>query len=145
MANLVNLGVNVVAYKKNNHLFGMTCAWMTMVDYDKLVMLLGSQSDTAHALKEGDIIGISALSSSQEDVANNFGNHHSLETNKFESVSYDIDNGAILIKDAKTRLKCRVFNIDRVKGNDEDFLVFVEVIDSKIDENLKFLQKESLD
>lgn len=145
MANLVNLGVNVVAYKKNNHLFGMTCAWMTMVDYDKLVMLLGSQSDTAHALKVGDIIGVSALSSAQEEVANHFGDNHSLKVNKFESASYDEKDGAILIKGAKTRLKCRVFDISRVKGNDEDFLVFAEVIESDSDENLKFLQKESLD
>lgn len=145
MANLVNLGVNVVAFEKDNQKFGMTCAWMTMVDYDKIVMLLGSQSDTAHALKVGDIIGISALNSSQGQIANHFGDNHSLKVNKFESISYDKKDGAILIKEAKTRLKCQVFDISHVKGNDEDFLVFAKVNECESNENLEFLQKEDLD
>ena len=26
---LVNLGANVIAFEKNNHKYGMTCAWLT--------------------------------------------------------------------------------------------------------------------
>ena len=63
---LVNLGANVIALEKNNHKYGMTCAWLTMVNYDEIVMLIGSQSDTGHHIEINDIIGISSLANNQE-------------------------------------------------------------------------------
>ena len=128
---LVNLGANVVALEKNNHKYGMTCAWLTMVGADEIVMLIGSQSDTGHHIE-------------QEDVALNFGDHHSSIDNKFLNQKYYLDEGAILIEGAKGQMKCQVFDIQRVKGNNEDFLIFVKVLKSKIDDSKKFLLRENM-
>lgn len=141
---LVNLGVNVIAFEKNNHKYGMTCAWLTMVGYDEIVMLIGSQSDTGHHIEIDDIIGISSLADNQEEIALNFGDHHSSIDDKFINKNYYLDDGAILIEGAKGQMKCQVFDIQRVKGNNEDFLIFVKVLKSKIDENKKFLSRENM-
>ena len=84
MKDLVNLGVNIVAFEKNGHKYGMTCAWMMQADEDQLLMLLGSQSETANRIKVGDIIGVSALAIGQEEIAKKFGTTHSKKVNKFE-------------------------------------------------------------
>lgn len=141
---LVNLGVNVIAFEKNNHKYGMTCAWLTMVGYDEIVMLIGSQSDTGHHIEIYDIIGISSLADNQEEIALNFGDHHSSIDDKFINKNYYLDDGAILIEGAKGQMKCQVFDIQRVKGNNEDFLIFAKVLKSKIDENKKFLSRENM-
>lgn len=141
---LVNLGVNVIAFEKNNHKYGMTCAWLTMVGYDEIVMLIGSQSDTGHHIEIDDIIGISPLADNQEEIALNFGDHHSSIDDKFINKNYYLDDGAILIEGAKGQMKCQVFDIQRVKGNNEDFLIFAKVLKSKIDENKKFLSRENM-
>ena len=98
------MGANVVAFQKNNKKYGMTCAWAMQVDYDKIMMLLGSQSVTGKMISKNDIIGVSALSESQEKIANNFGDGHSNERDKFINIDYALDDGAILINNAKTRL-----------------------------------------
>ena len=41
-------------------------------------------------------------------------------------------------------MKCQVFDIQRVKGNNEDFLIFVKVLKSKIDDSKKFLLRENM-
>ena len=46
--------VTVVAYEKGGKKYGMTCAWAMMVDYDKLLLLLGAQSSTAKNIKKND-------------------------------------------------------------------------------------------
>ena len=135
---LVNLGANVIALEKNNHKYGMTCAWLTMVGDDEIVMLIGSQSDTGHHIEINDIVGISSLANDQEDVALNFGDHHSSIDNKFLNQKYHLDEGA------KGQMKCQVFDIQRVKDNNEDFLIFVKVLKSKIDDSKKFLLRENM-
>ena len=57
---LVISGANVVAYQKERN-YAMTCAWAMQADYDKILMLLGSESETGNNLQVGDIIGVSAL------------------------------------------------------------------------------------
>ena len=58
--------VNVIGYEKNNTKYVMTCAWSMMVDYDKIVSLIGSQSVTGKNIKKGDIVGFSALCKEQK-------------------------------------------------------------------------------
>ena len=72
------MGANVVTSYKNKKFCAMTCAWAMMCDYDKLMMLLGNQSDTGRQIKKGDIIGVSALSKGQATIAKHFGDNHSL-------------------------------------------------------------------
>ena len=128
MKDLVNAGVNIVALEKNGHKYGMTCAWMMQVDEDQLMMLLGSQSETANILEEGDIIGVSALANGQEDIATKFGTKHSKKTNKFFNIKYDIEDSAILICKACKTMKCEVIKIGHIYDNDEDLLVQVKVL-----------------
>ena len=138
MKDLVNSGVNIVAFELNGHKYGMTCAWMMQVDEDQLLMLLGSQSDTANKLREGDIIGISALAVGQEEIARKFGTTHSRRVNKFANVLYEEEDGALLICKASKMMKCEVVNIGQIYDNDEDYLVQVRVL-SRISNNKKFM------
>lgn len=138
METLFNYGANVIAYLKDNHPYAMCCAWAMEVGDNQFLMLLGGQSDTGNALKVGDIVGVSALSSSQKDIAFACGSNHSSKTNKLKNIPYDIEGNAILIKDAKVRLIARVKNISLVT-NDEDHLVQLEVLTSKCDDAKLFL------
>lgn len=138
MKDLVNLGVNIVALEKNDHKYGMTCAWMTQIDEDKLIMLIGSQSETVKHIEEGDFIGVSALSELQVDIAKRFGESHSKKVNKFSNLSYENEDGAIMINKACRLMKCRVLNIGRIVDNDEDYLIQVEVVSMECNSN-KFL------
>ena len=138
MKDLVNSGVNIIAYQKNGYKYGMTCAWMMQCDEDQLLMVLGSQSDTAKRLRVGDIIGISALSIGQEEIARKFGTTHSRKTNKFLGISYDEEDGALLINKASKIMKCEVLNIGQLYDNDEDLLVQVKVL-SRLSNHNKFL------
>ena len=142
MKDLVNLGVNIVAFEKNGHKYGMTCAWMMQVDEDQLLMLLGSQSETANHIGEGDIIGISALAVGQEEIATKFGTKHSRTTNKFYGISYDNEDGALLINKASKMMKCEVIKIGRIIDNDEDYLIQVKVL-SRISNNNNFMSMTS--
>lgn len=143
--NLLNMGVNIVALEKNDKLYGMACAWATMVGVEELVLLLGSQSETANILEIGDKIGVSALNINQKDCAILFGSYHSSKKNKFINQDYSLNQGAITIKNAKVQMQCEVFNITRVKGNNEDFLVFAKVIAKEVNKKEKFLSMEDID
>ena len=142
MKDLVNSGVNIVAFELNGHKYGMTCAWMMQVDEDQLLMLLGSQSETANRLREGDIIGVSALAIGQEEIAKKFGTTHSRKVNKFNGVLYEEEDGALLICKASKMMKCEVVNISTIYDNDEDFLVQVRVL-SRVSNNKKFMSMVS--
>ena len=128
MKDLVNAGVNIVALEKNEHKYGMTCAWMMQVDEDQLLMLLGQQSETANIIEEGDIIGVSALSIGQVEIATKFGTKHSRKTNKFLGIQYENEDGALLIRKASKVMKCEVIKIGHIYDNDEDLLVQVKVL-----------------
>ena len=110
----------------------------------KILLLLGSQSDTGNNIKVGDIIGISCLSSSQKDVALHFGEEHSLSFNKFDNISFTNDDGALLIKNAKSQFVCEVLDCRYLKGNDEDHLIQVKILKEKICKELDFLEMSSM-
>lgn len=70
-----NYSANAVCFEKNGRKYGMICSWATQVDYDRIVMLLGSQSVTGRNISKGDIIGVSVLSEFQENVMNVLGSN----------------------------------------------------------------------
>lgn len=119
-----NYGANAVCFRKNNHNYGMICSWATQVDYDKIVMLIGAQSVTGKNISNGDIIGVSVLSSQQEDVMNTLGNNHSDEINKFENLSYTLADSAILINNASVSMVVEVIDIHHLAGIEEDNLIY---------------------
>lgn len=138
MKDLVNSGVNIVAFEKNGHKYGMTCAWMMQVDEDQLLMLLGSQSETANRIEEDDVIGISSLALGQEEIAELFGTKHSRKVNKFAKILYEEEDGALMISKSSNMMKCEVISVGRLTDNDEDFLVQVRVI-SRANNNKPFM------
>ena len=122
--NAFNYGANAVCFKKNERKYGMICSWATQVDYDKIVMLLGAQSVTDKNISKGDIIGVSVLSTSQEDVMDILGTNHSDEVDKFENLSYTIEDTIILINDASINMVVEVIDILHLSGIEEDNLIY---------------------
>ena len=81
-------GANILAFNKNNTNYAMTCAWAMMVDYQKIAMLIGSQSVTGQNLEIGQKVGVSALSDGQQEIAKIIGMNHSNEINKFDTIPF---------------------------------------------------------
>lgn len=134
-----NAGCNIVAFIKNNQKYGMCCSWAQMVDYDKISLLLGAQSDTGKMMELSDIVGVSALASDQKEIALMLGSGHSSKMDKFAKVSFTVQDNAILINDAKVQMKCQVRQIVRLNGLEQDRLVIFDVLDFKQDQNRDFL------
>ncbi len=132
-------GVNVVAYEKDGKKYGMSCAWATHVDYDVILFLIGSQSDTGNNLKIGDRVGVSALAKGQEDIAIHFGEKHSKSFNKFEKYELINDEGAYLVPNSHTRMVCEVINIFHPTTSPEDNMIEVKILKSDGDDSLEFL------
>jgi len=109
---------------KNGRKYGMICSWATQVDYDKVVMLLGAQSVTGRNISKGDIIGVSVLSTRQEDVVNVLGENHSDEADKFENLDYTLKDSAILINNASINMIVEVIDVLHLTGIEEDNLVY---------------------
>ena len=139
MKDLILQGVNVVAYEKENKKYAMTCAWASQVDYDVIMVLIGSQSDTGNNLKVGDRVGVSALMKGQEDIALHFGEKHSLSFNKFEKYNLINENGALLVPNSHTRMVCEVLNILHPTNSPEDNMIELKVLKSEGDDNLELL------
>ncbi len=136
---LLNSGVNIIAYRKNNVDYGMTFAWGMMVDYDIIVCLLGSQSVTGNNLAVDDVIGISALASDQDDIAKMMGEGHSDEKNKLKNIDFTLDKSAILINNSRNMIIGKVLKIEHFPIDSKDNLVFIKVLSSKENRNKKFM------
>lgn len=137
-------GCNIIAFEKENKKYGMCCAWSTMLDYDVVGMLLGSQSITGKKLEVGDIVGVSSLSVGQEEIANVFGSNHSDEVNKFKNIGITCKIPAILINNAKTRMVCKVTKIAHlIEGNDDNFVV-LKVLKFEQEKTKEFLPLEAV-
>ena len=130
------VGANVLAFKKNNTNYAMTCAWAMMIDYNQIAMLIGGQSVTGQNLELKQKVGVSALADGQQEIAKIIGTNHSDEINKFESIDYTNKDNMILINNSKVLMECSVFEI---KDLDGDLLVFLEVKDFYENEQLNFL------
>ncbi|MBQ6817152.1 MAG: flavin reductase [Bacilli bacterium] len=134
-----NAGCNVIAIEKNNRKYAMTCAWASMVAYDKVGLLIGSQSETGKILTVGDICGISALADDQLNISNFIGETHSTEVDKFKDIKYTQDQSAIFIDDAKVLMKVQVAEIVHFKDIEEDNYVVFNVLSAKENQEKKFL------
>ncbi|MGM9970611.1 MAG: hypothetical protein ACI35S_09490 [Anaeroplasma sp.] len=122
--------VNIVSYHKENKNYAMCCAWSMMVDYDKIICLLGSQSVTGKMIKKGDIIGFSSLMDNQKNIALALGDDHSDEKDKLNGIDFILDDGAILIKNSKTLIKCMVLDVLHLEGIESDNLLYLKIISS---------------
>lgn len=132
-------GCNVIAIRKNNLNYGMTCAWASMVGYEKVSMLIGSQSDTGKVLAIGDVVGISSLAKDQKDIAYFIGDNHSTEMDKFKDISYNLNDTAITINGAKVMMIAKVKEILHLKDIEEDNLVILDIIKYNDNSEKEFL------
>ncbi|ADL51736.1 flavin reductase [Clostridium cellulovorans] len=119
-----NYGANAVSFIKNEKKYGMICAWSMQADYDKILMLLGAQSITGKNICKGDIIGVSALNESQQNVIDALGFIHSDDDDKFTNVKYTLNDSAILVDGASNRMIVEVIDILHLEGIEEDNLVY---------------------
>lgn len=138
------MGANVVTSYKNKKFCAMTCAWAMMCDYDKLMMLLGNQSDTGRQIKKGDIIGVSALSKGQATIAKHFGDNHSLSFPKFNQHYLEKKGDTYVVKGAKTKMICEVLDVLHLPGIEKDNLLYLLVIKADVDEKKEFLDAKDL-
>lgn len=138
-----NHSVNVVGFERNKVKYCMTCAWAMQADYNKVLLLIGSQSVTGSKIMKGDIIGVSALSKYQKDIALKLGEDHSDQTNKLEGISYNISDDAIFIMNAARLMKVRVIDILHLKGIEEDNVIYGEIVE-KIETVFPFLNMSDI-
>ena len=129
-------GANVLAFSKDNKNYAMTCAWAMMVDYQKIAMLIGSQSITGQNLSINQQVGVSALADGQQEIAKIMGTTHSNEIDKFATISYTNKDNMILINDAKVLMECVVESIQDLDG---DLLVFLKVSEFSEKEDVEYL------
>lgn len=134
------LGVNIVGFKRDEKMYGMCVAWATMVDYDKLICLIGSQSITGNMMHIGDTVGFSALNKDQSSIAYKIGSAHSNKTEKFEGIAVILKDSALLIKDAKTNLVCKVIDELKLSGDENDHLFVLQIISGISNPNIDYLQ-----
>ena len=138
---VIDHSVCVIAYKKNNINYAMTCAWAMMVDYDKIVCLLGEQSVTGKNLCKGDKIGVSTLAIDQKNIALKLGDNHSDETDKLNGIKYSLNETAITIDSSKTEMLCEVIDILHLNEIESDNLLYLRILDKKQNDK-KFLHME---
>lgn len=138
---VIDHSVCVIAYKKNNISYAMTCAWAMMVDYDKIVCLLGEQSVTGKNICKGDKIGVSTLAIDQKNVALKLGDNHSDKTDKLNGIKYSLNETAITIDSSKTEMLCEVIDILHLNGIESDNLLYLRILDKKQNDKI-FLHME---
>ena len=139
MKEILDHSVNVIAYEKDGKTYSMCAAWCMNVDYDKLMCLLGSQSVTGNNIKKGDIIGFSSLGINQKNIAERIGSNHSNTFNKLDGIDYKLDEGAILISNAKTMSKCLVLDVLHPKGIEVDNLLYLKILSTDFNDEEVFL------
>lgn len=133
-----NQGCNVIAFTKDDKKYGMVCAWATMIDYDKIGMLIGSQSVTGKMIKNGDIVGVSALAEGQKDIAIKLGENHSDEVDKFDGIDLLSSGSALYVKGSKVKMACQVLRIVTLIDRSDRFVI-LKVTDYKSNKDVKFL------
>lgn len=141
---LLNQTVTIVALEKHGLTYAMTCAWVTQLDYDKVGCLIGEQSVTGKTIKIGDVIGLSALGKKQKKIAATLGEGHSDKVNKLKGIEFTNADGAILIRDAKMQMKCKVVDIVRLKDMENDLFVVLHVVGFIENYGTKFLMMEDI-
>lgn len=122
--------VNIVSFEKNRR-YGMACAWMMQVDYDKIVFLIGSQSDTGKNISIKDHIGVSSLSKDQKNIAIQFGNGHSEENDKTKGIPMKKMNTALVVEGACRMMEVEVLAIYHLEGIEEDYLIYGKILSSE--------------
>jgi len=141
---LIDHCVSVITINKNKKLYGMSCAWIMQCDYTRFLCLLGSQSTTGSVIEVGDIIGVSILNKNQKDVAINFGENHSNETDKFKNINYFLKDDTPLIYNAKICCLCKVKEVLHLHDIEEDNLLYLDVLETIENVDQEFLHMSNI-
>lgn len=124
-------GVNIVTLRKNTFVYAMTCAWAMQVDDDKIVLLIGAQSQTGQQIQEGDVLGISILNQEQMKLAARIGETHSMEVEKLQNTATMDINGAVVLADSNRVLSVKVSQILHLEGIEADKLIYATITEGK--------------
>ncbi|MBR0079785.1 MAG: flavin reductase [Synergistaceae bacterium] len=129
----IDHNVNILAMQKNGKKYGMCCAWCTQAGADKLICCVGPQSATGQAMEKGDIVGFSNLNKDQKMIAFQLGDlqRHSSDTDKLAGVDHIVDEGAILIGDARAQVKCQVIDILHLPGIEAENVLYLQMLSGK--------------
>ncbi|MBQ3253644.1 MAG: hypothetical protein IJA65_03725, partial [Acholeplasmatales bacterium] len=65
------------------------------------------------------------------------------EMDKLKGIDYEVNDSAILIKDAKTMVVCEVIDILHLEGIEEDNFIYLKMLSKKENEG-KFLHMSDL-
>lgn len=136
-------GCNVLATIKDGKKYGMVCAWATMIDYDKIGMLVGGQSVTGQILGPGTFVGVSALAEGQKDIALKLGESHSNNGDKFDGIETEANGSALLISGAKCKMICEVSKIANLIDPNDKFVVMT-VLTHTSEKDKEFLSLEEV-
>jgi len=139
-----NAGCNIVGMQKNGVLYGMCCAWSQMIDYDRITLLIGSESVTGKVLEKGDIVGVSALASDQKEIALWMGDGHSDQIDKWHHFAFHNDGTALLVEGARVQMKCLVLAVHHLEGIEADAFVDLKVLNYMQREDQKFLSADDV-
>ena len=141
---LINTGVNIIAFKKFGKIFAMSCSTTMQLEKDEFYVLLNIDSDTCANIELKDFVGVSSLSDKQIDIALKLGKDHSLSKNKIENIDYFTDNMAVLIKNAKVMMKCEVISISHLNKDKSKKLILLRTINVQENKDLSFLSIENV-
>lgn len=130
--------VNIIGFMKNERKYAMCCAWAMQADYDKLLALIGSQSETGKEIKVGDKLGFSVLNQEQKNIALQIGSNHSSNQDKFNDLDLYYQNNALLIKNACRNIVCEVIDVIKLNKEENDNLVYLKIVDY-VENNNDFL------
>jgi len=110
-------GVYIIGSRKNNFINGMTCAWLTQISFNPMLIAVSIDKShyTSELIKESGIFSVNILSESQKDIAKHFGFKSGRNVNKFDNIQYEISStGAPILKDCLAYLDCKVVNLFNV-------------------------------
>lgn len=138
---IIDHSVCIISYEKHNVKYAMTCAWAMMVDYDKILCLLGEQSVTGRNVSKGDKLGVSVLASDQKEIALKLGDNHSDKIDKLSNINHTQIDCAITINDSKSEMICEVIDILNLNEIETDNLLYLRVLNKK-QNSKKYLHME---
>ncbi|MGC8573617.1 MAG: flavin reductase family protein [Caldisphaera sp.] len=111
--NMTTNGVYVIGSKNKGIINGMTCAWLTQISFEPMLIAVSIDKShyTSELIKKSGVFSVSILSESQKDIAKHFGFQSGKNVNKFNNIKYEISsNGVPILKDCIAYLDCKVVN-----------------------------------
>ncbi len=107
----LSYGLYIVTAKNNDKLYGCVANSIMQINRDTIAVSLNKENHTTKAILETKKLGINILDKSTRiDIIETFGFKRSEEYNKFNNISYDIEEEIPILKDTCGYITGTVFN-----------------------------------